>query len=150
MLLYGERKRKRIKDEENQRFSYVPDTFFTFAAGHLVTTMYPIDGGTAFRILKRQGLKHLGRPIRAVLDTPLGTITFGKYVLGVRNQQMTHGEFDHSSLPPGLRNIGSRRRKREKYDDLFEELLTISRFVGRGLEDILPARPVQRHGRVQG
>jgi hypothetical protein len=140
LLLYGERQRRSIKENVNRKFSHVPDMFFTFAAAHLVSAMYLIDGGRVFELLKRQGFKRLGKPIRAVLNVPLGAMTLGRYVLGVRNEQMTHGEFPHSRLEPELRRIGNNRRTREKYDSLFEELLETSRFLGKELEDLLRSR----------
>lgn len=50
-------------------------------------------GGTFYKALKRIGFEQLLEPIRKVLDTPIGSTTFGEVVRVFRNKAIVHSSY---------------------------------------------------------
>ncbi len=77
--------------------------FFSAIYQHLAT-FYLLDqngkpmGGAFYPALAAHGLENLLNPIRDVLESPLGSLTFGEVVRVFRNKALVHPSFSDADL----------------------------------------------------
>jgi len=79
--------------------------FYMSAIYQHIAVFYLLDkgkqdamGGTFYKALKWIGHERLLEPIREVLDTPIGSTTFGELVRVFRNQAITHTSYHDADL----------------------------------------------------
>ena len=101
-------------------------TFFLSAIYQQLSVFYLIDkkdrpmGGAFYPALKKYGYENLLQPIKDLLDTPLGTITFGEVVRVFRNKALVHTQFLDSDLDLIYKQIDMNKPESLK---LWQELL---------------------------
>jgi hypothetical protein len=75
-----------------------------------------------------------GKPVRLILRSNIGPdLTYGEYVLAIRNHLMTHGDFDEADLPAQMRNIRNRKLLLERFYELHEGLFREIQILGKAV-----------------
>jgi hypothetical protein len=79
-------------------------------------------GGTFYKALKRIGHERLLEPIQQVLDTPIGSTTFGELVRVFRNKAIVHTSYQDADLDRLYKsaNMGDPQTARQFQDTLLD------------------------------
>jgi hypothetical protein len=96
-----------------------PVRFYLNSIYHYSSSMFLMDtnkpthkdlpmGGTVIRVLYPLGLFYLLKPLKSVLDEPLGQTTFGDTILKLRHTHLVHGDFSPKRLEHLIRQTDAR------------------------------------------
>ena len=78
--------------------------FYMAAIYNYIAVFYLLDkggdpiGGTFYKTLKLHGLEDVLDPIQSIVETPMGSTTFGELVRGFRNKIIVHTNYRDSDL----------------------------------------------------
>jgi hypothetical protein len=147
-VLYGLDRLDAISDEVEAGSPAM--AFYLASIYNYVAVLFLLDGkgkpmgGSAYPALDRHGLAHLLDPMKALLEEPLGSTTFGEVLRVFRNTAIahsTHGDADLDRVYAAV-DMG-RAVNQARWQDLLHRLRgeleglapAVARATGRPLED---------------
>ena len=106
----------------------IPRFYHMFAGMHLIFTMFLVDkadkrmGGYCYRVLEPMGVEGLLDKIGEIMDSPVGSTTFGDFIRHSRNKLTVHENLGFDSLPSVDKEVPFDEGAVQSFEDLLERL----------------------------